>query len=275
MKWVYVLKCIDDYYYVGETSRLYRRFWEHLGGNGGLNTSIHKPERIVAIYKVSTICKFFEYNHIIKNEICNIYFNRQQMLINDFDENEEYESLSAENSIVECFMIHSDNWEKIRGGKYVRFDIKYTFPKNEESKSLPICKCGLPCDIKKDEKDDSLYFRCAKKNMWGKMKETFDILEEPCNFYMKYNENDYIYNYNEIKYKIRHLVDESKWLNQLVGRQYEYCAGGCGKKYDENRTIRYLGTAINLCYDCFINKNEELSQKYTIFMPRGVCLIKL
>ena len=40
MKWVYILQCENDYYYIGETSRLYRRFWEHQDGMGGLNTSL-------------------------------------------------------------------------------------------------------------------------------------------------------------------------------------------------------------------------------------------
>ena len=39
MRWIYILKCrdgIDDsIYYVGQTKRLYRRFWEHVGGRGG------------------------------------------------------------------------------------------------------------------------------------------------------------------------------------------------------------------------------------------------
>ena len=57
MHWIYILKCQDDYYYVGETKRLYRRFWEHNEGRGGLNTSIYIPEGIVAIYKVSILGK--------------------------------------------------------------------------------------------------------------------------------------------------------------------------------------------------------------------------
>ena len=62
MNWVYILKCEDDYYYVGETTRLYRRFWEHSSGRGGVNTSSFSPECIGAIYKVNTLGKFFEYN---------------------------------------------------------------------------------------------------------------------------------------------------------------------------------------------------------------------
>ena len=52
MRWVYILRCEEGYYYIGETSRLYRRFWEHENGLGGLNTSIYPPINIVAIYPV-------------------------------------------------------------------------------------------------------------------------------------------------------------------------------------------------------------------------------
>ena len=43
----------------------------------------------------------------------------------------------------------------------------------------------------------------------------------------------------------------------------------------EKNTIRYLKTAINLCFDCFINKNEELSKKYNQNNSVDKCLIKL
>lgn len=35
MRWVYILRCENDYFYIGETSRLYRIFWEHQEGCGG------------------------------------------------------------------------------------------------------------------------------------------------------------------------------------------------------------------------------------------------
>ena len=46
MRWIYILKCEDDYFYVGETARLYRRFWEHTAGIGGINTQIFTPLKI-------------------------------------------------------------------------------------------------------------------------------------------------------------------------------------------------------------------------------------
>ena len=267
MRWVYILKCCDDYYYVGETKRLYRRFWEHQEGIGGINTSTYIPEGIVAIYKVSTLGKFFEYNNIVMNKICNIYFNRGDTLLEEFNNtDDEYDNLFAENNITECLMLNNkDNWKKIRGGKYTRFDIEYTLPINDYIKNLPLCNCGLPCDIKKNDEHNFLYFRCAKKNMWSDMKEEFDIQDEPCKYYMKYIKDiEYKIYYEQQKKRISDVVNKSYWLKQLVGEHSEFCVGGCGKEYDENNTIRYSRTAINLCFDCFINKNNELSKNITL-----------
>lgn len=268
MHWIYILKCRDDHYYVGETKRLYRRFWEHYGGIGGINTSTYIPECIVAIYKVSTLYNFFEYDNIITNKICNIYFNRTKSLLDGIgrDDDEEYDHLSVENNITECLMINNkDNWQKIRGGNYTRFDINYTFPVNDYIKNLPLCNCGLPCDIRKNETSDYLYFVCAKKNMWDDMKDTFDLHCEPCSYFMKYTKDiEYKLYYEQRKKEIKDLVNKSYWLKQLVGCHYELCVGGCGKEYDGDNTIRYSRKAINLCFDCFINKNKELSTKYNI-----------
>jgi len=278
MRWVYILKCSDDYYYVGVTKRLYRRFWEHQEGNGGINTTSYIPEGIVSIYKVSTLCKFFEYDNIIMNKICNIYFNRCHTLLTEFnntddDEDDEYDNLFAENNITECLMLNNkDNWKKIRGGKYTRFDIEYTLPINEHIKNLPLCKCGLPCDIKKNDEHNYLYFRCAKKNMWSDMKYEFDIQDECCKYFMKYTKDiEYKIYYEQKKKMISDLVNKSYWLKNCMGL-YEFCIGGCGKQYDENNTIRYSRKAVNLCFDCFVTKNDELSKKYTL---KGKCLISL
>ena len=289
MKWVYILKCEDNYYYVGETNRLYRRRWQHNEGNGGLNTSTYEPESIVAIYKVSSLSNFFDYDEIVTNEIYNIYFNRANKILENFQD-ETYETDEdnklVENHIAEAFIIHKnknkEDWTKIRGGKYTRFDIEYTLPKNDNIKNLPFCYCGLPCDIKNyegvHEMDNYLYFRCAKKNMWLNMKEDLDINIESdaCKYFMKYNDILYKTNYQERKKTIQNIVNKSNWLNSLVGTHSEFCIGGCGKQYDENNTIRYSSRAINLCFDCFINKNDELSKKYKYsYKPIGKCLITL
>lgn len=284
MRWVYILRCEDGYFYVGETSRLYRRFWEHLAGVGGVNTSMFIPENIVAIYKVDTICKFIRYNNYV-NEIIeritdDIYTSFQ--LDNFNDKCEEHDNLEAENNIAECLIVHNkETWDKIRGGKYTRFDIDYCFPNNQYINQLPLCNCGLPCDIRKKEHRKHLYFRCAKKNMWNDMKEEFNIDEDPCNFYMEYTKDKQL-KLNEIKEKeernktIGDLFKKSYWLKNVEindENRPQRCIGGCGET-SPNKKVTYIDEKRNLCFDCFEDKNEELAIKYKNFIIPGKCLIK-
>lgn len=280
MDWIYILKCTDDKFYVGQTKRLYRRFWEHNRGEGGVNTSIYEPENIVAIYKANRLQKFFDYIVNIKTKKMRIYFgdpNRMLENFNYYDEQRDYiDILETENNITECLMLHNiSNWKNIRGGKYTRLDVKYKLPNNDIVKSLPLCNCGLPCDVKYNENSKILYFRCAKKNMWEDFKEEFEIEEEPCKFFSKFTQDiDYIKNFYKKKEELFELKKKSKWLQNLVGGIYEKCVGGCGKRYDQDNTVRYYNNAINLCFDCFINKNEELSKKY-MYNYKPKCMINL
>lgn len=280
MRWVYILKCKDNYYYVGQTNRLYRRFWEHINGTGGVNTSIFLPEEVVAIYKVDTIGKFVEYNEYVNKIIDGIWNEKYKLYkLNEFDnEDDEYDNLEIENIITECMMIHNrETWYKIRGGKYVRFDVDYIFPNNKYLKDLPLCHCGLPCDIRKNEDKNYLYFRCAKKNIWDKMKKEFDIESEPCNFFMEYIKDkqfklDEIKRTEDRKKTLSNLFKTSYWLKnvEIVSNDYSHvCIGGCNTT---NNKITYNNEIRNLCYDCFIEKNDELSKKYKI---HGECVIKL
>ena len=280
MKWVYILRCEDDYYYVGETSRLYRRFWEHHEGRGGLNTSIYKPEEIVAIYRVDTICKFIDYNEYVNKIIDGSWHDnyKNYKLTNFNDDNQNYDdNLIAENNIAECLMLKTTDWNKIRGGKYVRFEIEYKYPKNDYIKDLPLCNCGLPCDIKKNDNDNYLYFRCAKKNMWDKFKHEFDIVTEPCLFFMEYTKDKQLKNTENTRLQergqiISMLMKKSNWLENVeVNHDNSECVGGCGK-INLNAKLTYKNEKRNLCFDCLINKNEEISKKYKI---EGKCLIKI
>jgi len=107
------------------------------------------------------------------------------------------------------------------------------------------------------------------------MKEEFDI-DEPCTYFMKYTKDiEYKIYYEQQKKIINELVKKSLWLSNLIGGIYEHCVGGCGKQYDEDNTIRYSGRAINLCFDCFIHKHTELTNKYRKPLLTGKCLISL
>lgn len=190
-----MFECTDDRCYVGETTRLYQRFTEHFTSRGGRNTSTFGPVDLVALYKVQTIGKFNAYNNNVRSVI-----NSQKMdfveydkwLLLNFEDDQEgiYHHLDAENFITECMGIHNiDEWDRMRGGKYVRMDINYPPPTNENLKDLPLCYCGYPCDIKKKGSPDHyLYFRCAKKNIWEGLKQNFPQFEfdEPCKFYKEY-----------------------------------------------------------------------------------------
>jgi hypothetical protein len=275
MHWIYILRCEEDYFYVGETSRLYRRFWEHIEGNGGLNTLTYPPEEIVAIYKVNTICKFIDYNEHVSNIVndvsCENYVGLKHYFNDEEDEDdEEYfiDNLGAENNITECLMIHkNDEWTKIRGGKYTRFDVEYKFPQNDYVKDLPLCKCELPCDVKKNEDNNYLYFRCAKKNMWNKLKKEFDT-DEPCNFYIEYTKDKQLKieqqkKFEERRSRLKELFKKSLWLKniEIIDEKYLKCVGGCNRT-SESIKLSYTNKKRNLCFDCFIEKNEELANKY-------------
>jgi putative endonuclease len=295
MYWIYILKCEDDVYYVGQTSRLYRRFWEHQDGRGGLNTFVYKPEEIVAIYKVSGVLKFLEYNKKIINinENSNLMwsynsgFNNPSYVMNNWEDvnYEDGGENEAENNIAECMMMHDkENWEKIRGGKYVRFDCDYEIPNNKYIKELPLCNCGLPCDVKKHDNKNSIFFRCAKKNMWEKFREEFDV-DEPCKFYREYMTDIELrvgakHNFETRRNKIAELMKKSSWLVNVPceedGCECISCNQyvGCDREGNyKNNAVTYYDDRRLLCFDCFIDKNEALAKRYSLL--KGKCLISL
>jgi len=269
MYWIYILKCENEHYYVGQTKRLYRRFWEHFGceGKGGINTSTYKPIDIIAVYKLNTLGKFFEYNK-----------NYNKWILIKFDEdtmNYDHLNIEIETNIAERLMLHNkEQWSKIRGGKYVRFDCNYTFPINDILLDLPICNCGLPCDIKKNNEKNYLYFRCAKKNIWEKFKQDFDIQEEPCNFYQEYNKDlnfklEESKKFEERKSNLKDLIKKSFWLKNVPAGDVECLL--CDKE-DCSKVI-YNGMELSLCYDCFIKNNEDLKEEFENNETK--CLIKI
>lgn len=284
MHWVYILKCEDNYYYVGETERLYRRFWEHQSGDGSLNTSIHKPEQIVAIYKVSVIHNFVKYNNLV-NDFLNKKIEGykisalQRLKIWDTNCYSNGDNLIAENNIAECLMIHNkDNWNKVRGGKYTRLNVEYKYPNNDYIKDLPLCNCGMPCDIRKNEDNNYLYFRCAKKNMWDTFRDMFDIEDDPCKFFMEYKkDNDIRLEHEERIKMIKELYKKSHyWLQniEIYNGIDDYDDDGC-IECGESRLKQLLSSydkKIRLCFDCFIKKNDELSKKYN-HSSIGKCLL--
>jgi predicted GIY-YIG superfamily endonuclease len=272
MHWIYILKCksdSDDFYYVGETTRLYRRFWEHADGKGGLNTEVYVPEHTVAIYNVKNILNFINYEQNACNNVTNYYKYARVALENfDLSEDQKYRTdlshYCAENYIAECLMKRTAN---VRGGKYTRFDVDYKAPDTAKI-VLPLCHCKLPCDIHKKD-DDIIYFRCPKKNIWEEMRRNVNTTDEPaCKFYQTYNDN----NIKRMTLALRTTVKQAPWLWTIPSGYYEHCLGGCGREYDSDNCVR---SSLNLCHSCFMDTNIQMKLKhqYDIKPDMASCLI--
>jgi predicted GIY-YIG superfamily endonuclease len=270
MYWVYILKCKNNVFYIGMTGRLFRRMWEHRDGKGGLNTEIFKPLGVVAIYKVNKMMNFLIFNEYIcdilnkKSPKKRLYqgFNNPKYLI-DIDWNKlikchKNDAEWVENQITETMIINNPiKWKNIRGGNYVQFSKEYKFPINEYIKKLPLCECKLPCDVVK--KDKKIYFRCPKKNFWFDIEKNITIYNNKvCKYYLEYTHHKKLF--EERKKFISNLFKKSLWLLniQIISND---CIGGCHKK--KYKKITYHGKNINLCYDCFINKNDKLNNQFS------------
>lgn len=270
MYWVYILKCQNEVFYVGQTSRLFRRFWEHERGDGGMNTEIYKPIEVVAVYKINSLGNFFHYNKYVHTCLDDTYFFKHfnaLKFLNIKNKNLNYDKLRIENNIAECMMVHLNDWEKIRGGKYIRFDTVYRRPINKYLESLPLCTCNLPCDIKYNREKQFLYFRCPKKNIWRDVPLSNAIT--PCNFYKEYT-LDKKYRVHlfarrqQYKKKIRKLFKNGrKWLDNIPSLKGGICVGGCQKSRYNNICYSYENK--RLCWNCFKNNHDALEKEFDIF----------
>jgi len=205
--WIYVLECEDDYIYVGETRRLYRRFNEHITSRGGANTIKHKPNKLIGLYKVNDNYSFMRYRNTIQT-------GKYNKFIIDNWENEG-DNLLIENHITERFFYErreNDSygggleWYKVRGGKYTRESLDetvngYKWASEKEGRHYmsrnpietipvdsivdrPLCKCHCPSEVKLS-KDKKIYFVCALKNIWDNFFPDLQI-DKPCDFWQVY-----------------------------------------------------------------------------------------
>jgi len=321
MKWVYILRCADDFHYVGQTTRLFRRFWEHEAGKGGFNTTAHPPQDVVAIYPLHKLGKFLDYNRKVHTHSLHLYSDRK--LFNEFNiyaegDDNIYDPLFLENKITEKLIfrfftnfepVHGQKTSRyfyinkvsssyfspslknsndlnavaVRGGKYIRSGAKYKLPAADELPQLPMCKCGLPCDVHKNDHGRYLYFRCAKKNMWHNMREIFLAFSEPCNYFQRYFDDvDYRLEYDTRVQLLDELTEVSPWLQRLLpisleGKGFpsgqmkisnyvvnaqDTCVGGCGVKVDSYNGVLYKCRRVNLCVNCFLSKHSELCGRF-------------
>lgn len=275
--WIYVLECDDDYIYIGETTRLFRRFREHIYHNGSVNTTRHTPQRLIGLYKVGDNYSFYKY----RNEIRNGEYNR--FTVNDWGEDEDSANLLIENHFTELyfslrskiderldFRYEDGRWYKIRGGKYTKHLVSNpTINMNpEDILDRPMCHCELPCEVKLSNDATKIYFVCALKNVWEDM-EIDLYVETPCDYFKVYTDDAYIVKQYEL---IQEKLSKNTWVMNLPTSQYVRRPESCILCKKQNYIpIWCYGKTRNVCQPCFSNKFDELQNKYKINL--GSCLI--
>ena len=186
MRWVYVLICEGGFIYVGETERLYRRLNEHCNKQNGASTIKSPIQSLIALYKVEGEFKLIDK----KSDPI-----QHDMYSKGYLKPSKTSALQLENNITEmCMQSMGPYWKKVFGGKYHDGFRPTLNPSKDCEFNRPFCDCKLPADIK--EYYGNTYWRCAKKNIWDKLKIyllhdlNFDYLENCCSFYKEFKEGE-------------------------------------------------------------------------------------
>jgi len=288
--WVYVLECEDDYLYIGETTRLYTRFNEHLTGRGGSNTVKHKPYKLIGLYKVNDNHSFMKYRNAIKAGEYN------KFILEDWDK--EGDNLLIENHITQRYLYERREndfygggleWYKIRGGKYTRQKMDetvalYKWASEKEGggciarnpiDSIPVnsivdrpqCDCDYPSEVKLSNDKLKVYFVCALRNVWKDLRKDFSCylnVEPACDFYELYNEDREV----KEKYEIIKRISIENWLLNVPlsnGKFYNEPCISCNKT--DYLPIFNTGKR-RLCQNCILTNYTILKERYD-----SVCLI--
>lgn len=260
--WVYIIECEDNYIYVGETTRLYRRMNEHQSGGGSVNTGRHKPNFLVGLYKVADNESFFDYRLSINSG----YYDRD--IIDTWGDNDS-SYLDVENHFTELlmrlrskennhnFMFDDGEWWKVRGGKYTKpifpgtkspiIDIKDDFLIDR-----PCCHCQYPAEVKISRDKNCIYFVCALKNAWKDFSPGLDYAE-PCDFYQVYKDDVYL----KKQYEINMIHLKESWVQNLP-----IAFGKCIKCKEEEYNMIFVKGKRQVCEPCFGKYYEELKKEF-------------
>jgi len=175
MHWVYVLRSDDGDIYVGETTRLFRRWNEHQTGRGGVNTSNGDYNTIIGVYSVvnnRSFARFLDDNAVWR---CERFWD---------DEVVKDDGLYVENLITERYLTDMGQSRiSVRGGSYTTESRceNYWNSGRTCTRDRPLCKCGFPCEVKIKIDKTKIYFECPIPR-WI---EGFNIPER-CNFWKEY-----------------------------------------------------------------------------------------
>ena len=266
--WVYILECEDDYIYVGETKRLFRRFDEHTNHHGAVNTSNHRPLHQVALYKVADNISFLHYKNCIKNGEYNPF------VIEDWGKDED-DYLNIENHFTEMLLYlrssvkgehephleaNDGEWKKVRGGKYTKELAVNPTSKMDPADIMdrPLCDCHYPCEVKLSKDKKCIYFVCAASNQW---EDRMGCLRtgSNCNFYKVYTDDAYV----KKQYEICQRRLKEQWAQNLPKSRYKIHPEPCIKCNNTDYFPVYAyGSVRLLCQECLISKYNELKTEF-------------
>ena len=182
MHWVYVLRSSQTgNIYIGETTRLYRRWMEHSSGKCK-TTSNDDYDKIIGIYHVGNNNTFVMYREDM------IKYNRfaYRCQVNWGHDGDKYQALQLERNIAERYLLdrgmcHYD----IYGSFYLNEDKCENFCFGERSinyiRDRPLCHCSYPCEIKMKKDKTKLYFICPVPD-WVEGVST----GKKCSFYQEF-----------------------------------------------------------------------------------------
>jgi predicted GIY-YIG superfamily endonuclease len=266
--WVYVLECVEDYIYVGETKRLYKRFTEHLTNRGGKNTIRHKPHRLIGLYKVDDNHSFINYRTAVKAGEYNPF------IIDDWEN--DGDNLLVENHITERFLYERRGndvvgggfeWYKVKGGKYTK-ETPTINPVNsmlvDTIVDRPLCKCHSPSEVRLSQDKYKIFFVCALKNVWGDFFSDLQI-NSPCDFWQLFTEDTEVKN----NYEISKRRSREKWVLNVPLSMYKIHPELCIICSRSEYLPIFNGGPRRLCQPCIVNKYAEIKAEYS----KSRCLI--
>lgn len=138
-KYLYVLLCENENFYIGQTNDLVRRFRQHKeqGKEGSVWTSNHKPIKIVQYWKIADYSQDDAIN--FENKLTLEYINeygwqkvRGGMYIY-FNEDHHLRLLKKYNDIVDDKFIPKTTYEKIQNFVKIKFKISKCNPEKKQA----------------------------------------------------------------------------------------------------------------------------------------------
>lgn len=267
MHWVYVLKSSKTgRIYIGETTRLCRRFNEHRTGRGGVNTSLDDYDTLIGLYNVGNNTTFLKYQNDLKNNI----YNWKCWFYWGSDECKDT-ACAVENLITEEHMFQNrESIGKIRGGKYTTQNrcIDFYCKNFEDDKYLsfkqrrPICNCGYPCEVNMKNDKTKIYFNCplTKPDNWNNSGFFINLtIPNKCNFYEEFD----AYRISKQKYELQRserCKKQSEWWVQKLPTDIDFCIK-C-KSEDFESIWNPDGEYYSICEECFHIHYTELKEEY-------------